>query len=98
MKNEKIIYSIGHPSYIKLSAVLDDHGLMSDKEDELIQDILNTLDVLETVERTPEMHAPSHKRFYDYGMAKPSITGNDHITHGADTLGDEWEELDANLY
>ena len=57
--NEKIIYSTEHPSYIKLSAVLDDHGLMSDKEDELIQDILNTLDVLETVERTPEMHRPS---------------------------------------
>tara|TARA_B100001971_G_C17712313_1_gene297082 strand:+ start:284 stop:511 length:228 start_codon:yes stop_codon:yes gene_type:complete len=72
--NEKIIYSVGHPSYIKLSAVLDDHGLMSDKEDKLIQDILNTLDVLETVERTPEMYAPLHKRFYD---------------HGIDTLGDE---------
>ena len=61
--NEKIIYSTGHPSYIKLSAVLDDHGLMSDKEDELIQDILNTLGVPEMVERTP-----LHKRFYDHGI------------------------------
>ena len=58
MKNEKIIYPTGHPSYIKLSAVLDEHGLMGSKEDELIQDILNTLGVLETVERTPEMHRP----------------------------------------
>ena len=66
--NEKIIYSTGHPSYIKLSAVLDDHGLMSDKEDELIQDILNILGVPEMVERTPEMHAPLHKRFYDHGI------------------------------
>ena len=66
--NEKIIYSVGHPSYIKLSAVLDDHGLMSDKEDELIQDILNILGVPEMVERTPEMHAPLHKRFYDHGI------------------------------
>ena len=61
--NEKIIYSVGHPSYIKLSAVLEDHGLMSDKEDELIQDILNTLGVPEMVERTP-----LHKRFYDHGI------------------------------
>ena len=59
MKNEKIIYPTGHPSYIKLSAVLDAHGLMGDKEDGMIQDILNTLGVLETVERTPEMHRPS---------------------------------------
>ena len=66
--NEKIIYSTGHPQYIKLSAVLDEHGLMGSKEDELIQDILNTLDVLETVERTPEMYAPLHKRFYDHGI------------------------------
>ena len=66
MKNK--IYSTEHPSYIKLSAVLDEHGLMGSKEDEMIQDILNTL------------------------AAKRTITGNDHITHGADTLGDEWEE------
>ena len=59
MKNEKIIYPTGHPSYIKLSAVLDEHGLMGSKEDGMIQDILNTLGVLETVERTPEMHRPS---------------------------------------
>ena len=55
--NEKIIYSTGHPSYIKLSAVLDDHGLMSDKEDELIQDILNILGVPEMVHpKTPYEH------------------------------------------
>ena len=66
--NEKIIYSIGHPQYIKLSAVLDEHGLMGSKEDELIQDILNILGVPEMVERTPEMHAPLHKRFYDHGI------------------------------
>ena len=72
--DEKIIYLAGHSSYIKLSAVLDEHGLMADKEDELIQDILNTLGVPEMVERTPEIHAPLHKRFYD---------------HGIDTLGDE---------
>ena len=66
--NEKIIYSTGHPQYIKLSAVLDEHGLMGSKEDELIQDILNILGVPEMVERTPEMHAPLHKRFYDHGI------------------------------
>ena len=66
MKNK--IYSTEHPSYIKLSAVLDEHGLMGASEDVMIQDILNTL------------------------AAKNTITGNDHITHGADTLGDEWEE------
>jgi hypothetical protein len=32
---------------------------MGSKEDVLIQDILNTLGILETVERTPEMHAPT---------------------------------------
>ena len=41
MKNR--IYSAEHPSYIKLSAILDEHGLMSEKEDEMIQDILNIL-------------------------------------------------------
>ena len=66
MKNK--IYSVEHPQYIKLAAVLSDHGLMGAKEDVMIQDILNTLAV------------------------KRTITGNDHITHGADTLGDEWEE------
>lgn len=41
MKNK--IYSTEHPSYIKLSAVLDQHGLMGAKEDEMIQAILNVL-------------------------------------------------------
>ena len=43
MSNKKIIYPTGHPSYIKLSAVLDAHGLMGDKEDDMIQAILNVL-------------------------------------------------------
>jgi hypothetical protein len=45
-----MIYPTTHPNYIKLAAVLDHHGLMSDKEDLLIQDILkafflNPLDI-----------------------------------------------------
>ncbi|HIK66360.1 MAG TPA: hypothetical protein EYF95_00140 [Flavobacteriales bacterium] len=59
------IYTPEHPQYIKLAAVLSEHGLMGAKEDTMIQAILNALNM------------------------KKTITGNDHITHGADTLGDE---------
>jgi hypothetical protein len=41
MKNK--IYSVEHPQYIKLVGVLDEHGLMGAKEDEMIQAILNAL-------------------------------------------------------
>ena len=41
MKNK--IYSVEHPSYIKLSGILSEHGLMGAKEDILIQAILNVL-------------------------------------------------------
>ena len=40
---KKIIYSTEHPSYIKLSGILSEHGLMGAKEDILIQAILNVL-------------------------------------------------------
>ena len=48
---EKRIYSSGHSSYIKLSAILDIHGLIGDNEDKLIQDILNTFNVPENVNK-----------------------------------------------
>ena len=47
MKNK--IYSVEHPQYIKLSAVLDQHGLMGSKEDVMIQDILNALSAKKTI-------------------------------------------------
>ena len=78
-------YPTSHPNYIKLAAILDQHGLMSDKEDLMIQDILkalflNPLDLRKYERKELEkefgvsLGAPSHKRFHD---------------HGIDTIGDE---------
>ena len=48
MKESKI-YSTEHPQYIKVSAVLDEHGLMGAKEDVMSQDILNALAAKNTI-------------------------------------------------
>ena len=82
----EMIYPTTHPNYIKLAAVLDHHGLMSDKEDLLIQDILkafflNPLDIrkyekeeLEMRDRSESLDCPiSDSLHHDLTSLSPPL-------------------------
>ena len=47
MKNK--IYSVEHPQYIRLAGILSEHGLMGEKEDGMIQAILNALSAKKSI-------------------------------------------------